>query len=194
MTPQTGTEATQGHETADVVARAREALENVTRGPWKLGNRGYPDVVHTPNGCLWHPTRGDINNQRDGEFVAASRSLIPELIAEVERLHSWDGPRIVSLIRRITEVLREHRFERWSVADAERNEWWGHCTGCGFEGQRRQGYQPEWELNMRDDEAAHVAERVAEALQLTEETGWLRNVNGELEHAVVGWVAVEEKP
>lgn len=72
----------------DVVARAREALEGVTKGPWKLGNRAYPDVVHTPHGCLWNPSRGEINNPQDGEFIAAARSLVPELVAEVERLRA----------------------------------------------------------------------------------------------------------
>lgn len=71
---------------SDVVERAKAALEGVSRGPWKLGNRTYPDVVHSPNGCLWNPDRGEINHQADGEFVAAARSLVPELVAEVERL------------------------------------------------------------------------------------------------------------
>lgn len=79
----------------DIVARARAALEGVTRGPWKLGNRHYPDVVHTPRGCLWHPDLGRINDPTDGEFIAAARTLVPELLAEVERLRgalgeAWD--------------------------------------------------------------------------------------------------------
>lgn len=105
MTPQTGpTEplrATLGDETADVVARAREALENVTDGPWEaqqyddhpgdegcgllagvgIAQRGigYIGIYH------WNSVE---QSETDAAFVAAARSLIPELIAEVERLHS----------------------------------------------------------------------------------------------------------
>ncbi|MBN7552955.1 hypothetical protein [Mycobacteroides abscessus] len=71
---------------SDISERAKESLEGVTRGPWKMGNRRQPDVVHTPQGCLWHPELGFINHHRDGEFIAVARQLIPDLIAEVERL------------------------------------------------------------------------------------------------------------
>ena len=72
----------------DIVERAKAALEGVTKGPWKLGNRRYPDVVHSRSGCLWNPSRGEVNNPADGEFIAASRDLVPELVAEVERLRA----------------------------------------------------------------------------------------------------------
>lgn len=70
---------------SDVVERAKAALEGVSRGPWKMGSRSHPDVVMTPNGCLWNPGRGEVNNPADGEFVAAARTLVPELIVKVEK-------------------------------------------------------------------------------------------------------------
>lgn len=70
---------------SDVVERAKAALEGVSRAPWKMGNRTHPDVVHTPNGCLWHPILGEINHRADGEFIAQARTLVPELVAELER-------------------------------------------------------------------------------------------------------------
>lgn len=70
--------------TADLIARVRESLEGITKGPWKLGNRRYPAVVHTPRGCLWHPDLGFINHGPDGEFIAAARSFVPEMLAAIE--------------------------------------------------------------------------------------------------------------
>ena len=67
---------------------------------------------------------------------------------------------------KVREILRQHRMERWSISNADGFEWWGHCTGCGYEGKRRTRNGPEWELNMRDDEATHVADLVVAALEL----------------------------
>ena len=76
--------------TPDVLARAKAALEGVTPGRWvhyypdqccnghcvgedpELGKGG---VMH--DACVTHV---------DAEFIAASRQLVPELVAEVERL------------------------------------------------------------------------------------------------------------
>lgn len=74
-------------EATDVVERAEIALMGVSRGPWKMGNRAHPDVVHNPNGCLWHPDRGEINNINDGLFIAAARTLVPEMVDEIKRLY-----------------------------------------------------------------------------------------------------------
>lgn len=76
----------------DVVDRAKTALEGISEGPWKMGNRNYRDVVMTPSGCLWHPALGCINHKPDGGFVAAARELVPELVAEVERLRQLVPP------------------------------------------------------------------------------------------------------
>lgn len=59
---------------------------------------------------------------------------------------------------RVAEVIRQHRMERWSVSEAGCFAWWGHCVGCGFEGSRRNSNSVGWELDMRDDEARHIAE------------------------------------
>lgn len=71
---------------SDVVERAKAALEGVTRGPWRVGKRKWIGVVLTPHGCVWNPNRGEVNNPPDGEFIAQARTLVPELVAEVERL------------------------------------------------------------------------------------------------------------
>jgi hypothetical protein len=71
-----------------LVANAETILMGVSRGPWKMGNRAHPDVVHSPNGCLWHPERGEINNVNDGLFIAAARTLVPEMVEEIKRLYA----------------------------------------------------------------------------------------------------------
>lgn len=74
-------------ETADVVSRARGALEGVTEGPWRQnGNHS----VYTPQWDCVALTYGD--NKADAMFIAAARFLIPELIAEVERLRDLPEP------------------------------------------------------------------------------------------------------
>ena len=89
----------------DVVVRAQRILEGVTEGPWWVQNTvACFDVIQggdrTSDSCHiaqmgfeWRPP-GDSypqnfpypNGKADGEFIAASRSLVPELVAEVERL------------------------------------------------------------------------------------------------------------
>ena len=73
---------------SDVVERAKAALEGVTRGPWRVGKRKWIGVVLTPHGCVWNPNRGEVNNPRDGEFIAQARTLVPELVDEVEELQA----------------------------------------------------------------------------------------------------------
>lgn len=92
----------------DIVARAVAALIGTTPGPWETNVHPMPghtadewfvlEIVH-PNGefhplnvvkvrgarnaaksCCWPPT------QADARFIADARTLIPELISEVNRL------------------------------------------------------------------------------------------------------------
>lgn len=93
----------------DIIERAKATLEGVTEGPWKpchvgnihygvgSGDCNFPNVVHAecgPGG--W----GNGSRRADAEFIAASRTLVPALIAEVEILRArtvkaynagWDG-------------------------------------------------------------------------------------------------------
>ncbi|AVJ50690.1 hypothetical protein SEA_OGOPOGO_51 [Mycobacterium phage Ogopogo] len=69
---------------SDVVERAKAALEGAYEGPWVQvggGNINVDPVGHRPPVAkTW--TRGN------GEFIAQARTLVPELIAEVERLRA----------------------------------------------------------------------------------------------------------
>jgi hypothetical protein len=71
-------------------------LEGATRGPWLwLESEGDEDSTvwtegeHTDNGYGFQVA---VDLRRgDARFIGEARQLVPELIAEVERLHSWDG-------------------------------------------------------------------------------------------------------
>lgn len=119
---------------SDIVDRAEAALEGVTEGEWVqvgLGNiHRLPVGEYPPVAKTWR--------QSDGDFIAEARSLIPALLAEVERLHSWQGlmslldehypetifpttedredrdsgPRITSLLRNVDKLEKELAHQR----------------------------------------------------------------------------------
>jgi hypothetical protein len=81
----------------DVVDRAKAALENVTPPPWRTeaGDQADDAIVFTDTGpslffCPDCGTNAETGG-REATFVAASRQLVPELIAEVERLREVDA-------------------------------------------------------------------------------------------------------
>jgi len=107
----------------DVVTRAKAALEGISDGPWDLDldPDDYFDKYDVPvydaatnslSSCPDCGVRGGFG-ERDAHFVAAARSLVPELIAEVERLHSWDG---------LMSLLDEHYPEDIFPTMADRDD------------------------------------------------------------------------
>lgn len=85
-----GKGAQEGSEAAgiDILTRVDRMLDGVTEGPWEQnGNNG----IHTPQGrcvALTHSSdwNGQGANKRDALFIAAARTLVPELRDEVQRL------------------------------------------------------------------------------------------------------------
>lgn len=83
----------------DVVARAKAALEGVTEGPWEVSaqatpgysphygvasqGRSYPNVAYAETNYEGY---GNGSRKADAEFISEARSLVPDLVAEVERL------------------------------------------------------------------------------------------------------------
>lgn len=83
----------------DIVARAEKLLKAATPGPWRIcevassgyqphygvssEGHNYPNVVFAQ--CDWEGY-GNGSRRDDAEFIAASPTLVAELIAEVERL------------------------------------------------------------------------------------------------------------
>lgn len=87
---------------SELVARAKASLEGVTEGPWETvavqGNPGYDPFYGVRSTCE-QPRRvvfaqsdwegyGNGSTKADAEFIAAARHLVPELIAEIERLQA----------------------------------------------------------------------------------------------------------
>lgn len=87
---------------SDIVERAQAALEGTTPGPWDAfyhhGDTSYPsdsyNVITERTGDRvaevddesrdYEEPHGDFG--RDAHFIAAARTLVPELVAEVKRL------------------------------------------------------------------------------------------------------------
>lgn len=88
---------------ADVIVRAKAALEGVTEGPWRaslLDGIDYEDGSSCIRGGVYPDVHGSAPvflsssgiDRRDARFIAAARTLVPELLAEVERLRgALDG-------------------------------------------------------------------------------------------------------
>ena len=88
---------------ADVIARAKAALEGVTEGPWRaslLDGIDYEDGSSCIRGGVYPDVHGSAPvflsssgiDRRDARFIAAARTLVPELLAEVKRLRgALDG-------------------------------------------------------------------------------------------------------
>lgn len=80
-------------EPTDVVTRAKTALEGVYHEPWLTYDRGVGWEVHRPY-CHEDGTgyvslfEDDVTDYTNAQFIVTARSLIPELIAEVERLRA----------------------------------------------------------------------------------------------------------
>ncbi|MBV6360422.1 hypothetical protein R2325_16335 [Mycobacteroides chelonae] len=67
---------------SELTERGKALLEGATPGPWQ--NVGYGNIQPETIGA--YPPIGKIYGKGNQHFVAASRQLVPELIAEVERL------------------------------------------------------------------------------------------------------------
>jgi hypothetical protein len=68
---------------SDVVERAEAALEGITEGEWDVRDGFvYPLSIRCGLGGIW---------PRDARFIAAARTLVPELLAEVKSLRAQIG-------------------------------------------------------------------------------------------------------
>ncbi|MBB3752644.1 hypothetical protein FHT44_005156 [Mycolicibacterium sp. BK634] len=84
---------------SELTDRAKAALEGVTEGPWNVvtlrgGHHGvshgvynFPTVVYAHSDWEGYGNGSSLANAR---FIAQARTLIPKLIAEIERLAEAD--------------------------------------------------------------------------------------------------------
>lgn len=75
--------------TDDVLARAQQALEGVTPGPWRVGSDTYHDIYGPGGQLVFEHDPGP--RREDAEFIAAARSLIPELIDALQAARTENG-------------------------------------------------------------------------------------------------------
>lgn len=97
---------------SDVVERSKAVLENTTPGPWEVNREGWA-CISSGSDSVFHAyvettcveCDAEITQSmdchvaisiEDAEFIAQARTLVPELVAEIERLHTWDG--LMSLV------------------------------------------------------------------------------------------------
>jgi hypothetical protein len=104
----------------DVVIRVKAALEDVTPGPWVIECSKYVSGRYVLSDAsrqqiqVVHAT-GTVNVGVDAEFIAASRQLVPELIAEIERLRD--------AVSMHTPVMTETQDDRWECCDSCGGDW-----------------------------------------------------------------------
>lgn len=94
---------------SDIVERAKAALEGVTEGPWVFDPDRDDYLVSESTGEV-------VGSQRfNTEFIAAARTLVPELVAEVERLRrsEWAARGERDSMKRRLELLSAD--ESWWV-------------------------------------------------------------------------------
>lgn len=98
---------------SDVVQRAKQALEGVTEGPWEVErwedftgqdvSYSLPEIAQ----CIVYRNSVDCGGDKAlAEFIAAARSLVPELVTEVERLNGLlasSADEIKSLRKRLAD-------------------------------------------------------------------------------------------
>jgi hypothetical protein len=77
------------------IAAARTLCEAATPGPWTFKSPDAPagavDIYHPDDGrddCRVAEWVQEIHEDRNASFIAASRSLVPRLLAEVDRLRA----------------------------------------------------------------------------------------------------------
>lgn len=103
-----------------LVTEARALCRDVTTGPWNDFEGSIGDGCYPVAQC----TEGHPDEDANGRFIARSRTLLPEMAAEIERLQA----ELDAAKRDIQHVL-EH--EEWDVCDVcARYVGNGKCDEC----------------------------------------------------------------
>ncbi|WP_205879611.1 hypothetical protein [Mycobacterium paragordonae] len=136
----------------DIIARAEAALEGVTDGPWVAeysGEQGNCVIPHDAQSTREAVCTTHLYYQvADAEFIAAARTLVPALAAELEAARA-EAAQWKSLWQQNTENAAEAMRER----DEARAE------------VERLKSRPIANIELSDEEAANVIRNTAEALQ-----------------------------
>lgn len=111
--------------TPERIAELRALADAATSGPWRV--RWFPVDTVTGEGGDYVVEAGDINGHAeelicygdwDGDFIAAARTAVPELLAEVERLEARVADLTDEIVNCDRAELEAERDE--AVADLRR--------------------------------------------------------------------------
>lgn len=99
------------------IERAKELDKAATPGPWNFDTRWDPTQRHVGHerGLICNTLHG--NDDANAKFIAESRSLLPQMIAELERfreLHALIEPELAAVTKQRDDLLK-----RWIDADAK---------------------------------------------------------------------------
>lgn len=131
----------------DIIARAEAALEGVSAEPWHIPRRGtgidsgeYGTVIGGGNvDCMAYcyggssTIEGD-NLEADLRFIAAARSLLPELVAELETTRA----QLEADAAELTAYRRDHYDSHMFGHVQDRSD--VRCYGCNLRYGERQEY------------------------------------------------------
>ena len=101
-------------EIEKLLADIEERAEKATPGPWTHFREGHP-AVSSIEGTSFYSHYGSlsVNAYKDGEFIAASRTDVPRLVAALREVdqHLEDNllphhPTVVGIRNRMLEALR----------------------------------------------------------------------------------------
>lgn len=110
---------------SELVGRAKASLEGVAEGPWSLDPEKYADTPYGKYRDVDGPNGGWIAHAQDrthARFIITARQLVPELIAEVERLERALEGRVWELERERDSHLETAAIMRRTRERAERLE------------------------------------------------------------------------
>ncbi len=110
--------------TTDLLQRAEKALEGVTDGPWEYEDERYSSrcvIGIKPRDDRWLAhAQPSMNGERNGRFIAQSRTLVPELVealrTQIEARQEFESIAHDTITER--DRLAAENAKLWAVTDA----------------------------------------------------------------------------
>jgi len=97
--------------TAEQLAEWRALAAAATEGPWLAhpAMADQPAEISAPNFNGMHEPMLDLLSTEDAAFIAAARTAVPALVAEVERLRE-ESVKALAVVKLATDAMRMHEI------------------------------------------------------------------------------------